>query len=242
MKARGIKRVMMAAALAVATAVSGMAGQAQAFSFSEGDLVLAIYGNNTEALYNLGNAGTVLAPGGAGISNLNVSTGLTTAGVGSNPVRYTLFGHDSTLGTLHAATSFASGAINPNLLGLTVQFEASIGMQALGGFTGDTIAKADSKSFSSNLNQNGAGNMGGTWPVAMQGSLDTILNIMQGDVNTNTFTQVGRVLLTSSGLLTLGNPGPSPAPIPLPAGVVLFGSGLIGLVGIARRKFAQMAA
>ena len=45
----------MATALAVATAVAGIAGQAQAFSFGQNDLVLAIYGNNTEALYNLGN-------------------------------------------------------------------------------------------------------------------------------------------------------------------------------------------
>jgi hypothetical protein len=235
-----VKRTVMATALAVATAVAGVAGQAQAFSFGENDLVLAIYGNNTEALVNLGNANTVLAPGGAGISNLNLSAALAAAGVGTNPVKYTIFGHDSNLGSLYAGTAFPSTAINPNQLGLTVQFEASIAMQALGGFTGDTVSKSDPKSFFSNLNQNGAGNMGGTWPVAMQGGLDQILNVMKGDVNTNTFTQVGRVLLTSTGLLTIGNPGP--AAVPLPAGVVLFGTGIIALVGIARRSFKRMAA
>lgn len=35
---------------------------------------------------------------------------------------------------------------------------------------------------------------------------------------------------------------PSPAPIPLPAAVWLFGSGLLGLVGIARRRKASVAA
>ncbi len=238
MKGRGIKRIMMAAALAVATVAVGMIGQAQAFSFGENDLVLAVYGNNTEALYNLGNANTRLANGAT--FSQSVSAGLAAAGVGTNPVRFTIFGHDSTVGNVFAGTTFAPGQINPNQLGLTVQFEASIGMQALGGFTGDTIAKADPKSFSSNLNLNGAGNMGGTWPVAMQGSLDQVLNIMKGDVNTNTFTQVGRVLLTAGGLLTIGNPGP--AAVPLPAGVVLFGTGLIGLIGIARRSFNRMAA
>lgn len=59
-----VKRTVMATALAVATTVVGIAGQAQAFSFGEGDLVLAIYGNNTEALVDLGNANTILAPGG----------------------------------------------------------------------------------------------------------------------------------------------------------------------------------
>lgn len=240
MKATGIKRMMLAAALAVATAVSGMSGQAQAFTFGEGDLVLAIYGNNTEALVNLGNANTILTPGGAGISNLNVSAELAAAGIGTNPVRYTLFGHDSTLGTLYAATSFASNAINPNLFSPTNQFEASIIMAGQANFSGNTIAKADFRSFSSNLNPAGTATMMGTWPVTMQGSLDQVINIMQGDVNTNTFTQVGRVLLTAGGLLTVGNPGP--AAVPLPAGVVLFGSGLIGLVGIARRSFSKLAA
>ena len=54
MRLNKVKRTVMATALAVATAVAGVAGQAQAFSFGENDLVLAIYGNNTEALYNLG--------------------------------------------------------------------------------------------------------------------------------------------------------------------------------------------
>ena len=114
-----VKRTVMATALAVATAVAGVTGQAQAFSFGENDLVLAIYGNNTEALVNLGNANTILAAGGAGITNLDLSAALGTAGIGTNPVKYTLFGHDSTLGSLYAATSFSSASINPNLLGLT---------------------------------------------------------------------------------------------------------------------------
>ncbi|MDP3597043.1 MAG: hypothetical protein Q8S75_08630, partial [Nitrospirota bacterium] len=71
MRVTPFKRTVMATALAVATAVAGIAGQAQAFSFGENDLVLAIYGNNTEALINLGNANTVLAPGGAGITSLD---------------------------------------------------------------------------------------------------------------------------------------------------------------------------
>ena len=83
--------------------------------------------------------------------------------------------------------------------------------------------------------------MSGSWPVAMFGNPGEILNILKADVSTNTFTQVGRVQLLN-GILTLGNPGPGGAPVPLPAGVVLFGSGLIGLIGIARRSFNRMAA
>lgn len=243
MKLNIVKRTVLATALAVATAVTGVAGQAQAFTFGEGDLVLAIYGNNTEALLNLGSASSLFS--GAGNLSLDVSTALAAASVGTNPVKYSLFGHDSTLGSLYAATSFASSAINPNQLALTFQFEQSIGMAGQGGFAGDTIAKADAKSFFSNLNQAGTGSMAGSWPVAMQGNIGDILNVMLGDVNNNSFAQAGannsiQAFLSASGILTVGNL--APAAVPLPAGVVLFGTGLVALVGIARRSFNRMAA
>src|SRR4029077_12884156 len=113
MRLSTVKRTIMASALAVATAVAGNAGLAQAFLFGEGDLVLAIYGNNTEALYDLGKASTILTPGGAGIANLDVSAGLAAAQVGTNPVKYTLFGWDLSLpnGQITAATAFAPSAI-----------------------------------------------------------------------------------------------------------------------------------
>jgi hypothetical protein len=234
-----VKRTVMATALAVATAVAGVAGQAQAFSFGQNDLVLAIYGNNTEALYNLGDFNTRLANNAT--FNLDVSLGLTAAQVGTNPVKYTIFGWDVSLpsGQVHAATTFAPAGIT-GAIDLVSQLNPSFAWSASSSFTGDTIAKSDSRSFSQNLNLSGDGKLGGAWPVAMQGSLDEVLNIMRGNVETNTFTQVGRVLLTANGQLTIGNPGP--AAVPLPAGVVLFGTGLIALVGIARRSFNRKAA
>lgn len=241
MKVRGIKRMMMAAALAVATAVSGMAGQAQAFTFGQNDLVLAVYGNSTEALYNLGSYSTLLAPGANTVINLGTA-GLSATSVGANPVKWTVFGWDLDApggAGIHAATSFTPAQITGQLDFLS-QFVPSTSWT--GGFSGDTVSSSNPGSFSSNLNTAGAGKFEGAWPVAMQGSLDQILNLMRGDAGDNTFTQVGRVQFASTGQLIIGNPGPSPAPVPLPAGVVLFGSGLIGLVGIARRKFAQMAA
>lgn len=240
MNVRSSKRATMATVLAVVTAVAGMAGQAQAFSFGEGDLVLAIYGNNTEGLYNLGNYNTVLANNAS--TTIDVSAGLAAAQVGTNAVKYTIFGWDVSLpaGQVHAATAFESGSIPAAGINLTNQFNPSANMSFQPSFTGDTIAKSDSRSFSSNLDTAGAGRLEGAWTVSMEGGLNQVLNIMRGNVETNTFTQVGRVLLTAAGALTIGNPGP--AAVPLPAGVVLFGTGLIGLVGIARRSFNRMAA
>ena len=233
-----VKRTVMATALAVATAVAGVAGQAQAFTFGQNDLVLAIYGNNNEALYNLGTYSTLLAAGPN--TDLNLGTaGLTTAQVGTNAVKWTIFGWDLSLpdGQIHAATAFTPAQIT-GPTDFTSQFNPSTAWA--GGFSGDTVSKADPLSFSSNLNTAGAGKFEGAWPVAMQGSLDQVLNIMRGNVALNTFTQVGRVQFTSDGHLIIGNPGP--AAVPLPAGVVLFGTGLIALIGIARRSFKQMAA
>lgn len=240
MRPSTIKRTIMASALAVATAVAGIAGQAQAFSFGEGDLVLALYGNNTEALYNLGQVGTRLASGAS--FNLDVSAGLTAAQVGTNSVKYTVFEWDlgSTGGQILAATPFSPAQITGTVGPFTNQFNPSINMSSQLNFAGNTISKSDPLSFSNQLNTSGAGKFEGAWPVAMQGTLDQVLNVMRGDVDTSTFSQVGRVLLTSAGQLTIGNPGP--APVPLPAGVVLFGTGLIGLIGIARRSFNRKAA
>lgn len=235
MRPTKLKRTVLAVIMAAATAVAGAAGEARAFSFDNGDLVLAIYGNNTEALINLGQTSTLFA--GTNPINFDVSAALALAQVGTNAVSYTLFQHDFTNFLIHAATGANPSTINPNLLGPNVQFAASIGMSSLGGFTGDTIAKADSKSFSSNLNQDGAGNFGGTWPTAMQGSLGQLVSILSADVNTNALSQVSTALLAGNGMLTL-----NVAAVPLPAAVVLFGSGLVGLIGIARRsRFPQTA-
>ncbi|MBX3304365.1 MAG: VPLPA-CTERM sorting domain-containing protein [Nitrospira sp.] len=250
MKFRGIKRIMVAAAVTVATATAGMAGQAQAFEFDHGDLVLAIYGNNTEALYNLGAISTVLADGQS--KSLDVSAGLAAAGVGGSPVKYTVYGasftSDFSLQSVYGGTTFDVSQINPDSLGFSSQFGVTLAQQPFQVFDGNTIAKTDPRSFTSVLNQDGSANLNGTWPVSFQGSLGDVLNIVQGDLPNfgagpyEIAGIVGRVQLTADGSVLFGNPGPDVAPIPLPAGVVLFGSGLIGLIGIARRSFNQQAA
>jgi hypothetical protein len=48
----------------------------------------------------------------------------------------------------------------------------------------------------------------------------------------NQFGTYAATWLLAGNTLTFG----TPAPVPIPAAVYLFGSGLIGLVGLARRK------
>src|SRR5262245_7267132 len=84
-----LKRSVAVFAATATLAIAGLSGEARAFSFTDGDLVLAIYGNGVEALYNLGHVtnGVPLA-----VTDLDVSAGLTAAG-GANPVKYTVFGN-----------------------------------------------------------------------------------------------------------------------------------------------------
>lgn len=236
-----VQRIRESSAILAVVSVlvwGGIVGQAQAFSFGEGDLVLAIYGNSYEALYNLGNKNAILAPGGNGIS-INVSAGLSAAqyGLNPNPVKYTLFGWDISLpeGQIYAGTAAAPGSIPTSPLCLTCQLNQSVVMSAVWSFSGNVIASSDPRSFSSNLNLGGNSSFEGAWPVFMGGSLGQSINILLGDVQNNTFALAGSAILTSSGELIVGNPGP--VAVPLLSGVILFGTGYVVLMAYARRAF-----
>jgi hypothetical protein len=225
-------RIVMATVLAVA----GVASQAQAFVFTEGDVVLAIWGNNTEALYNLGTIDTAFT---AVNQTLDVSAGLAAAQSGVNPVRFSVFGASNFTGQIIAGTTTALSAVNRDLVNITQQLGVLGTWGPFSNFSGNTISRSDAASFSSRMDIDGP-SLNGTWPVDMYGSLGSILNILSGVDQEPGLTQIGRVLLAANGILTYGNPGP--AAVPLPAAVILFGSGLIGLVGLARRSATGRAA
>ena len=119
-----VKRTVMATALVVARAWRALAVRRRRLR-SDNDLVLAIYGNNTEALYNLGTHSTLLAAGSGTPASYGYN-GIGAGQVGSQRSQVDHLGWDLSLpdGEIHAATSFSPAQIM-GALDFTSQFNPS---------------------------------------------------------------------------------------------------------------------
>lgn len=253
MKLRGLKR----AALAALMVVAGLGGEAQALEFGNGDLVLALYGNSTEYLRNLGQVSNLFSSGPSTTINIDptIFDPLTPAagrvvgtGPSANPVEWALYGFSYNEAS-GLATTFVGGAtkqlsdftaLNLSEVRITPSWTAAgtQSSQMLGdGFIGvHLIPASNDNSFTKIFGTSGT--LQGGWPVSMEGTLGSTLHLLNGNYNTDALSTIGHARLALDGSALTINAG-APAPIPLPAAVILFGSGLIGLVGIARRKMTK---
>jgi len=233
------------------------AAEAQALQVASGDLVLALYGNGQEYYRDLGQASSIRSSGNQLSVNMNSPLNPLSATTGSEPVLWTLLSGQgttqlttfiNTASQFTAAETIASGSNN----GVAAANSSITGWRnALNTTTGPgtelVLAASDPASFTTaftiggNLNGNFTG--GG-----LAGPVGSLLNIIQGQArtatgDTNVLTDIGRAVLGANGQLQIcGGGGCGIAAVPLPAAVVLFGSGLIGLAGIARRRRGKTSA
>jgi hypothetical protein len=204
-----------------------------ALQFSGGDAVLAVYGNSTEYVTNLGSFSNLVSTG----TNLDLSSIMSSVG-GTNAIKYTLFGYNGS--TIFFGDSAPIGSwttIQKNQVLPATLINALINYSGQLGAAGDArslFPANDALSFSTNLNAAGTDTLGGSISSSHPAvaNIDTVLNLLQRPGAANTLDQVGTAFLSSqNGHFVV-------SAVPVPAAVVLFATGVIGLVGLARRRMS----
>lgn len=258
LKAAGI---MMLAVLGLA----GLPKEAPAFQFGNGDLVLAIFGNNTEYYYDIGNFSGLLTPGSSQTFDVSAAFAPGAGVVGGPQTQWTIIGKNAIPTTpavngifTYSGTQMttadvtivpAIGTEQVRVVGWNSFLNTSTGATPAGAGASVFLNSADPAAFTNATNFGLGGFLGGTWnDGGMQGSVGDVLNIIQGQARntsgqTNILSDVGRAVLSASGQLTIcGGAGCSVAAVPVPAAVWLFGSGLAAMAGLARRTGAKLMA
>lgn len=252
MRLTAFTRTVMATAVAVSTAVAGVAGQAQALEVANSDLVLALWGNTTEYLVDLGSQSSLFN----GTTHvINIDPTKFSQVTGTNAVSFSIYG--ITYDTNSFAGTAVSGGIVKPLSAMTDGEKSNIFPTGLfnnafnqvanlsgDGLNNQLIAASNANSFTSLLGTSNT--LAGTFPVSTGGALGGLLNILSvsmtqtqqnGNLTGPLLSQLGTAVLAADGSTLTIQTGV--AAIPVPAAVFLFGTGLIGLVGIARRSMRQ---
>jgi hypothetical protein len=242
------KAMVVAGMLAVA-GLGGIPQQAQALTFNAGDAVLVIYGNGTEYYRNLG-------PSSAIPSSVTIASSFMSQLGGAAPIEYTIIGGNAAnfgaaptstfegtavpstnVSSLSGWTATRNGAINQQQYWNTiVNWAGQVGTIA---GSEHVLASSETTSFSSFFGT--ADRLNAAFPLRMSSNIDSALYLLGRDF-LPVGTQTAQSALGQANLTLVAGTGAGNftfAPVPIPAAVVLFGSGLIGLIGIARRKFTQ---
>ena len=164
-------------------------------------------------------------------------------GPGGNTIEYTIVGNNSPTSMFFGSASTAAQWVGSNLNltspatyeGALSNWRGPLGVAA--DPTRTLYLATDLLAFTPNLNGSGNDSLGGSIPAARRGSvdIDTVLNLLQVQPNgsgVKTITTVG------SAFLSQANGHFVVSAVPVPAAVVLFATGVIGLVGLARRKMS----
>jgi hypothetical protein len=241
-----VKKTVMATALAVASAaaVAGAPSNALALGFNFGDVGFFVYGGNDQRYENFGPNSALPTLEGTSLTTRDISGSLSSLNVGATTgLRYSIMGTStdglsyyvsstaSTITPSQANNSFASDAAG-NFLGWAALHAAQTGGASNAYANNPSITStAVAHSFTSVLGTDGS--VQGQLGFTTHGTLGQLLNIFRVNIDGEaaSYVRVASAILGTNGQLTI-----TPTAVPIPAAVYLFGTGLVALVGIARRS------
>jgi hypothetical protein len=244
-----VKKIMML--LAVTMLLLGVSGQAMA-AFENGDLIRVVYsgtGSGIEYATDLGNFASLTSPGSAPIILNTNNFNLSSFGGATFDQMYVAYFMVTTTGGQQVWTSGPStgetggGRNGYSKISSPANTVTGAYQVAGGGAANATLSQSDPNSYWNNLNA------GGSTTGLMKGFI-TVGNADQSLAALSTTGYVDQVLYYYStpgsahdgvGVVSLrtyadGHTGLNTSAVPVPPSVLLLGSGLLGLVGIGRKR------